>query len=496
MSNKIDRVMIPRMMRLLAVVAILSAAIAAPTAAQTRYQLIEIENVPADSLRKGIMLYDDYNKYHLVSMVYTKATLIANEHQVDSLAGLGYAVKHVMSDTSLVRLYRRALYGPSEALSPFFLNYERIEFIGDSLQRRYPNLISRIDIGNSTSRDVPMLAYRISNQADRVTDRPAVFLNGVHHADEILGAEILVDFMEKLVNDYGSDERVTRWLDELEIYILPVVNIDGYERITSGEDPRWRKVPVTREQKYPEGTDPNRTYDFNWNLGGDGNPTSGRYRGEVPFSIKETKAVADFATRRPLVASISYHSQGEVLFYPWAWGDRKAPDHAVISHIADNMASKITKMDGSATYGSVPGAGTVGQSYPWLYGRLGTIDIVVETGLGSHIFPEEASAHIIRENLKGLDYFMERMRGPGLAGTVRDAATGEALKAEVRILQAYSEDIDARFSQEGTGRFRRLLLPGAYDLLVIAPGYATERRRVEVKEGPTWTEVEVQLKRP
>ncbi len=115
--------------------------------------------------------------------------------------------------------------------------------------------------------------------------------------------------------------------------------------------------------------------------------------------------------------------------------------------------------------------------------------------MGSHIFPEEASAHIIRENLKGLDYFMERMRGPGLVGTVRDGATGQGVKAEVRVLQAYSEDIDARYSQEGSGRFRRLLLPGAYDLLVIADGYRTERVRVEVKAGASWTPVTVSLRR-
>ncbi len=363
MSNKILPLMIPRMMRLCPLLSILLFGLfLAPAAqSQTVYQLIEIDDVPADSLRKGMMLYDDYEKYHLVSMIYTKATLIANERQVDSLASLGYAVTKVTSDTSLVRLYRRALYGPTEKLSPNFLNYERIRAIGDSLIQRHPERISRVQMGESTSRGVPLLAYRISDRAAEVQDRPAVLLNGVHHADEILGAEILVDFMEHLVDGYGRDERVTRWLDELEVYILPVVNVDGYERITSGEDPRWRKVPLTTAQKYPEGTDPNRTYDFNWNLGGDGNPLSGRYRGEVPFSIKETKAVADFATGRPLVASISYHSQGEVLFYPWAWGDRKAPDHAVIADIADNMASKIGKMDGTGTYGSVPGAGTVGQ---------------------------------------------------------------------------------------------------------------------------------------
>jgi hypothetical protein len=51
------------------------------------------------------------------------------------------------------------------------------------------------------------------------------------------------------------------------------------------------------------------------------------------------------------------------------------------------------------------GAGTVGQTYPWLYGRIGTFDFVVETGLGAHIFPPNEVDGIVRSSLEGLGRF-------------------------------------------------------------------------------------------
>ena len=88
-----------------------------------------------------------------------------------------------------------------------------------------------------------------------------------------MGAEIVFTLLEKLVLDYGRDPEVTTWLDRCEIYLVPVINVDGHDIVTSGRDPRWRKNArdvngdgVTGV--FPEGVDVNRGYDFNWAMGG------------------------------------------------------------------------------------------------------------------------------------------------------------------------------------------------------------------------------------
>jgi hypothetical protein len=68
---------------------------------------------------------------------------------------------------------------------------------------------------------------------------------------------------------------------------------------------------------YPgDGIDLNRTYDFNWAHGGSGEVTSERYRGEMPFSEPETRALAGLAQRERFLLSLTYHSQGKVIYYP------------------------------------------------------------------------------------------------------------------------------------------------------------------------------------
>ena len=100
-----------------------------------------------------------------------------------------------------------------------------------------------------------------------------MLFNGCHHSDEVMGAEIVVALMEKLVAGYGRDHEVTAWMNSLEIYLVPVINVDGHNVVTSGHDPRWRKNlrDVNGDGVtgiYPEGVDVNRGYDFNWAMGG------------------------------------------------------------------------------------------------------------------------------------------------------------------------------------------------------------------------------------
>ena len=303
--------------------------------------------------------------------------------------------------------------------------------------------------------------------------------------------------MEKLIAGYGGDEQVTKWLDTLEIYLVPVVNVDGHNIVTSGHDPRWRKN--VRDVNgdgitgvYPEGVDVNRGYSFNWAMGGTNDPSGSSYRGPYPFSQAENRAMRALADARQLLLSVSYHSQGEVIYYPWIWGKMKSPDHKVIERIASDVAGQITKMNGSGTYAIAPG-GPSSQSYPWFYGRRGVMDMIIETGRGSHVFPPEVVPGIVAENLKGATRLIEHAYGPGLSVKVTDAVTGDPLKAQVWLPRVDNESIDRRHSDEPFGRARRLLDPGKYYLVVSLDGYETVvMPEVEVA-GDGWTEFSLEL---
>jgi hypothetical protein len=462
-----------------------------------RTLLLEVSGVELQTLRKGLFAYDDYGSA-IVSAFPERVQVLATEAERAVLIERGYDVSTVLEDSSELVLYKRALYGPSLQISDVYHTYERIQEIGDSLVAAHPDLIQKLRIGQTTQESRDIFAYKIARAAQDDLDRPAIMFDGCHHADEIMGAQITTALMQELVSKYGEDEEVTRWLDGYEIYVVPVVNVDGHHVVTHNIDPRWRKN--TRDldgdgvlYEYGEGVDLNRNYDFNWANGGSGDSASVRYRGEYPFSESENRAMRSLVEDKRFLLSITYHSQGEVIYYPWTWRGRPAPDDKLLTEIANGIAGSIPTMAGDTTYVAEYGAGTVGQSYPWLYGRYGTFDFIVETGRGSHVFPPEMEPGIVEANLEGARYLIRRAAGPGLALKVRDADSGDPVVAEVWIPVIDTEDVDRRRTRS-TGSHWRLLHPKTYSIHVSAPGFERAILEVEIKE-TGWTDVVVELTR-
>jgi carboxypeptidase T len=467
-------------------------------AAQTkphRTLLLEVSGVERDALSKGLFAYDDYGGA-IISSLPGKISVLATEAERAVLLERGYDVQTIATDTSELNLRKRSLYGPSLELPPIYHTYERILEIGDSLMSVHPDLISRRQIGTTTQENRDIFAFRIASNVDADNDRPAIMFDGCHHADEIMGAQISTEIMQLLVAGYGNDDEITRWLDRYEIFIVPVVNVEGHYVVTHNIDPRWRKNTRDTDgdgilHEYRDGVDVNRNYDFNWAHGGSGDSTSSRFRGEHPFSESENRAMRSLASDRRFLLSISYHSQGEVVYYPWSWRGRPAPDDKLLTDIATGLASSIPTMIGDTTYNAEYGAGTVGQSYPWLYGRYGTFDFVVETGRGSHIFPPEYVPQIVSSNVAGAKYLLRRAAGPGLALKVRDADSGEPVQAEVWIPSIDSEEVDRRRTRD-SGSHWRLLQPRTYSVHIAAPGFETSIVELEIAENG-WSDTVVDL---
>ncbi len=469
-----------------------------------RNLLVEIRHVPA-AMRTpkigegsgGRFSFDSYKRDRVLSVVRDTVLTLATKEEFAAMLRDGFEAKVVMESADHLTLVKRGIYGPTLRPDPIFHSYAQIVERAGQLARAHPQLIARMQIGETTQFRRPIYAFRLSNDAARPKERPAVLFDGVHHADEVMGAEIILALMEKLAAGYGRDPEVTAWLDTLEIYLVPVVNVDGHDIITSGRDPRWRKN--VRDVNgdgvtgvYPEGVDVNRGYDFNWAMGGSGNPDDPSYRGSFPFSEAENRAMRRLVDERQFLLSISYHSQFEVVFYPWVWNGMPAPDDAVIRPIATDLAAHLRTMDGLGTYAVSPG-GPSSQSYPWLYGRRGVFDFIVETGKGAHILPATEVPGIIAANLEGVRAFLKHARGPGLAVRITDAVTGRPLAAEVWLPQIENETVSRRESDARFGRRWRLLTPGKHNVIVSREGYRTAVVNDVVVAGSGWTPLEVRL---
>ena len=412
----------------------------------------------------------------------------------------GYTFDDVMHSDTEIDLYKRALYGKSMRIDPVYHTYEEILDELAELKKRYPSLLNMKKIGVSSQEQRDIHAVKISDNASREEDEPAILFSGSIHGDEIAGTEICMTLINHLLSHYKEDDAVRSWVNDYEIWFIPVINVEGHYVVTHNIDPRWRKNlrdnngnGVLYEPE--DGIDLNRNFDFNWAHGGSSDSNSVRYRGEYPFSESECAAVRDLVIDQKFVLSVTYHSQGEVIFYPWSWRDRKAPDDALLTRIAEGLAGSIRTMKGDTTYQAYYGAGTVGQTYPWMYGAQGTFDFIVETGKGRHVFPKEAVLNIVESNLQGAFYMLDQMKGPGLTGHVRDADTGQPLVAEVWFPDIDTEDVEKRTSDPTHGRYYRLLKPGMYRVMFMKEGYARKvMKNVKVDEDG-WHTLDMTLKK-
>ncbi|MEM4160641.1 MAG: M14 family zinc carboxypeptidase, partial [Thermoplasmata archaeon] len=278
---------------------------------------------------------------------------------------------------------------------------------------------------------------KISDNVDlNETDEPDIAFYGLHHAREWISAEVPLYLAQYLVDNYNIDPRATYLVNNREIYIIPVVNPDGLEYSQAGHD--WRKnrrnngdgtygVDLNRNYNGSQNGDPNGA----WGGAGASHTTSSEtYCGPSAFSEPETQAIRDFVIslheqNNQLAISISYHSYGEVVYYPWGYAYSPehggspvvtTPDVAYQKKIAQDIASRITSQSGSGTYDPMQSGDaylTTGDTDDWTYGYskyvwgTPTFPFTIELGT-SFQPPASAITQICQANLEGALYAIWR----------------------------------------------------------------------------------------
>jgi len=242
----------------------------------------------------------------------------------------------------------------------------------------YPE-IARVDSIGRTYENRAIWAIKVSDEP-RFNDpsEADVMFVGMHHAREIITPEVCHYLLNHLIDNYGIDPTITRYVNEREIWIIPVLNPDGHVYVEQGHY-LWRKNRRPSLFSPCIGVDPNRNYGFGWgldNIGSSGNPCDLAYRGTGPFSEYETRAIRDLVMSglHEFTIALSYHSYGRLILYPWGYTSEPTPDAATFAALADSMAVFNGYRPGPSYSNIYP---TNGDFDDWMYG-----DIVVTGGTG------------------------------------------------------------------------------------------------------------------
>jgi Zinc carboxypeptidase len=125
---------------------------------------------------------------------------------------------------------------------------EGIAELSKKIADAYPDLVKRVSIGKSyEGRDVWML--QVTNYKKGVADRkPAFYVDGNIHSNEIQGAEICIYTAWYLTENFADVDYIREMLDDRIFYIVPTINPDArnnyMKEANNGSSPRSGMLPL------------------------------------------------------------------------------------------------------------------------------------------------------------------------------------------------------------------------------------------------------------
>ena len=216
-----------------------------------------------------------------------------------------------------------------------------LDFCLRGLAARYPFLETE-EVGQSVL-GKPLRLLRFGR------GRNQVFFNAAHHANEWITAPLLLRFLERLCAAYASGQavggiRAEELWTRCTLHLLPLVNPDGVDLVTGElgpEDAAYGEALAMNGSQagFPDnwkanirGVDLNLQYPAGWEEArrikfsqGYSKPGPRDYVGSAPLTEPESRAVYDYSLHNPFSLTLSYHTQGQVIYWKYDGFD---PPHA------------------------------------------------------------------------------------------------------------------------------------------------------------------------
>ena len=280
-----------------------------------------------------------------------------------------------------------------------------LELCVRGLRARYPFLRSR-PIGMSVM-GKPLYCLTIGEGSNEV------FYNATHHANEWITSTLIMTFLERYCIAYSAGGEIFKH-DARTLYAAstlfaaPMVDPDGVDLVT-GEltSGRYYSEALEISVDYPSipfpsgwksniaGTDLNIQYPAGWDKARDIkfaqgwiSPAPRDYVGLTPLSAPESRAVYNFTKTHDFSLTLSYHTQGGVIY--WKYQDI-APEGAY------KIAQAFAAVSGYAVSDVPYESGYAGYK-DWFIDEYDRPGFTVEAGYGQSPLPISQFPEIYRNN--------------------------------------------------------------------------------------------------
>eukprot|EP00057_Strongylocentrotus_purpuratus_P011065 XP_011665539.1 PREDICTED: carboxypeptidase D isoform X2 [Strongylocentrotus purpuratus] len=366
----------------------------------------------------------------------------------------------------------------------YYHSYDDLTHLLRLYSNEYPSITNLSSIGQSVQGKELWVM--------QITDKPGVVENeepmfkyvGNMHGNEVIGRQILIYLIEYLLLNYGTDERVTRLVDETNIYIMPTMNPDGFHMAHEGE------CSGTNGRENAHAVDLNRNFPDQFHTS-----PADKWKGRE----KETMLMMKWIESNPFVLSSNLHGGSLVASYPFddtrnhnphqIGRYSKSPDDALFKKLARVYSNNHLVMHsnpGCPGYPSESFAGGITNGAQWYdvpggmqdfnYVNSNCFEITVELSCCKYP-PVGQLTQEWENNRPALLAYMEMVH-IGVKGSVLDSFDGSGIEGAKISVQGIDHDVVSVHY----GNYWRLLLPGTYHITVKADGYFSLSRDVVVTE--------------
>uniref|UniRef100_UPI00398E4483 carboxypeptidase D isoform X2 n=1 Tax=Pristiophorus japonicus TaxID=55135 RepID=UPI00398E4483 len=356
-------------------------------------------------------------------------------------------------------------------------NYADMEILLRKYATEYRAITRLYTVGKSVKQKNLYVMEISDNPGRHEMGEPEFKYIGNMHGNEVVGRELLLNLIEYLCHNFGTDPEVTNLVTKTRIHIMPSMNPDGYEIAKEGD------------MNGMVGRNNSNNFDLNRNF-------PDQFFQITDPQQPETLAVMDWLNKTPFVLSANLHGGSLVVNYPYdddADGIivySKSPDDAIFRQLSLAFAKENSPMfeghpcktiypseyfaqgiTNGANWYNVPGG-----MQDWNYLHTNCFEVTIELGCYKFPYAKDLPKYW-KQNKKSLLQFIKQVHH-GVKGFVLDATNGKGIYNATISVAEVSHPL--RSAKDGD--YWRLLVPGVYKITVSARGYIPMTRNVTVVE--------------
>ena len=371
-----------------------------------------------------------------------------------------------------------------------YINSEELVCLLRTFEHQHRNIARVHRVGRSAA-NRELLAIQITdNPHVRKPGKPLFKYVGNMHGNEVVGRQVLIYLVAYLLENYGRNHRVTRLVNTTDIFIMPSMNPDGFEKAKqgcSGTGGRYNYNNVDLNRNFPDQF--NRWNDYN-----------------LASAEPETRAMLKWIHENPFVLSANLHGGALVASYPFDSNKEHqdtgrysaTPDDPIFRHLASIYATNHKTMGnkGDPCNDQFEGGITNGAFWYDVPGGMQDVNYLIsncfEITLELSCCKYPPKSHLPTEwhnNRKALLTYMEQVH-QGIKGFVKNQQGAGIYGAVIHV-----QGINHNVTTASHGDFWRLLLPGIYTVTACASSHSCKMlSNVTISSGDA-TELEFVLER-